>query len=390
MVNKKVCMVTWGHDALDDRIFFKEAFSLQKVYKQVTVLSIGSNSIHHVAGIKVIIVERARFSPLTMWRMWLAAREERAHFYHLHEPELLPIGLFLKILCRVKLIYDVHENLPEMIRDFSRRSKGVAALLAAVFSLIDLVMARCADAILVTSDLWISRYARGGKCVEAIYNYPRTDLFSGDRIPPAVLRRRYGSHRVVLYHGQIGRVRGIAMLIKAAKLAAQRVHGLKLILLGPIFGDSYRAELMGVMREEGVDELVELLDPVPHQQVQNYIALSEVGLIILPPQIVFRESLPIKLFEYMACGVPVVASDLPAIERVVGEIRCGLLVDPTDEKEIARAIAHLLEHPEETKAMGLRGKRAVEEKFNWSQMEARLLTLYGELEEKEKLKGNLC
>jgi glycosyltransferase involved in cell wall biosynthesis len=381
MVSKKVCLVTWGHDPLDDRIFFKEALSLGKVYHQVTILTTGPRKIQQVGVIKVVAVERTRFFPWTMWRLCLAARGERAHFYHLHEPQLLPLALFLRLLYRVKIIYDVHEHLPEMIRDFSTRSRKVAALLAAIFSQVDLTLARCADAVLVTTGLLASRYARIDRRVAVIYNYPRTDLFNGMRTPPVALRQKYASSRIVLYHGQIGRMRNIPLLIEAIKLAAQRVGDLKLLLLGPVFGNSYRAQLLKLLRDEQVYDLVELLDPVPHQQVPDYIALSQVGLVILPPMSVFTKNIPIKLFEYMACGVPVVGSRLPPIEKFVRRANCGLLVDPTDSREIATAIMHLLEHPEEAKAMGLRGQAAVKEAYNWSRMEARLLTLFQELGE---------
>ena len=308
MVSKKVCLVTWGHDPLDDRIFFKEALSLGKVYQQVTILTTGPRKIQQVGEIKVVAVERTRFFPWTMWRLCLAARGERAHFYHLHEPQLLPLALFLRLLYRVKIIYDVHEHLPEMIRDFSTRSRKVAALLAAIFSQVDLTLARCADAVLVTTGLLAYRYARIDRRVAVIYNYPRTDLFNGIRTPPVALRQKYASSRIVLYHGQIGRMRNIPLLIEAIKLAAQRVGDLKLLLLGPVFGNSYRAQLLKLLRDEQVYDLVELLDPVPHQQVPDYIALSQVGLVILPPMSVFTKNIPLNCSSIWPAGFPLWAA----------------------------------------------------------------------------------
>lgn len=373
-------MVTWGHDPLDDRIFYKEALSLRKVYGRVTVLATGPEGVHRVRGVRLVTLGQRGFFPWSMWKMCLAAKGERAHIYHLHEPQLLPLAFFLKVLCRPIVVYDVHEHLPELIRDFSTRSRTAAALLAAFFSLVDLLLAWHADAVVVTTDSLISRYASGRRPVVAIYNYPRTDLFAAGRTPSAALKQRYGSSRVVLYHGQLGRARGISSIIEAAKLAARRVRGLKLLLLGPIFGESYGAELRELVSSEDASRIVEVLDPVPHRQVQDYIAVSEVGLVILPPLAVFTKNIPIKLFEYMACGVAVVGSKLPPIEMFVAPANCGLLVKPDDPAEIAEGIVYLLEHPEEAKAMGLRGCRAIREKYNWARMEARLLDLYRELE----------
>jgi glycosyltransferase involved in cell wall biosynthesis len=78
----------------------------------------------------------------------------------------------------------------------------------------------------------------------------------------------------------------------------------------------------------------------------------------------------------MLVGLPVVASDFPLYKEVVESSRCGLLVDPTRPEEIARAMEHLIEHPQEAKQMGENGRRAVLEKFNWEKESQRLLQIY--------------
>jgi len=89
--------------------------------------------------------------------------------------------------------------------------------------------------------------------------------------------------------------------------------------------------------------------------------------------------LPNKLFEYMACGIPVIASNFQEIRIIVNKSNCGILIDPTNTKEITDAILWLLEHPEEAEQMGENGRRAVEETYNWENMEKRLFEVYEEL-----------
>jgi len=89
--------------------------------------------------------------------------------------------------------------------------------------------------------------------------------------------------------------------------------------------------------------------------------------------------LPNKLFEYMASGKPVVASNFPEMRRIIEEGRCGLLVDPTDPGDIARAVLYLLEHPQEAEEMGRRGRKLVEERYNWEDMEKALGEVYARL-----------
>jgi glycosyltransferase involved in cell wall biosynthesis len=78
----------------------------------------------------------------------------------------------------------------------------------------------------------------------------------------------------------------------------------------------------------------------------------------------------------MACGKPIVGSDLPPISEYVCEANCGILVDPTNVDEVADAINYLMDHPEEANAMGQRGRRAVLDKYNWRNEERKLLNFY--------------
>jgi len=75
----------------------------------------------------------------------------------------------------------------------------------------------------------------------------------------------------------------------------------------------------------------------------------------------------------------VVASDFPLWREVVNKSGCGILVDPLDPRAIATAMAHLLHNPQKAEEMGQRGRRAVEELYNWESEKRKLLTLYEQL-----------
>jgi len=115
------------------------------------------------------------------------------------------------------------------------------------------------------------------------------------------------------------------------------------------------------------------------EDVYAHLAKADIGLVCLHPEPRFMVAWPVKLFEYMAAGLSVVASNFPLWKEIVEGNQCGITVDPLDPKEIAQAIEYLLTHPEEARQMGENGRRAVEEKYNWEMESKKLLGVYSKL-----------
>jgi glycosyltransferase involved in cell wall biosynthesis len=115
------------------------------------------------------------------------------------------------------------------------------------------------------------------------------------------------------------------------------------------------------------------------QQLRDLLSRVRVGLVALHPLPNFLVSQPVKLFEYMAAGIPVVASDFPLWRSIVGEAKCGILVNPLEPAQITAAIKYLLSHAAEAEAMGQRGRTAIEQRFNWGHEEATFLQFYRSL-----------
>ena len=159
-------------------------------------------------------------------------------------------------------------------------------------------------------------------------------------------------------------------MVKAASALSVR-----LTLAGRFESESERAECR---RLHGWD-LVDELGVIDRTGIRRLLDTSKVGLCLLHPTPNYLEALPTKIFEYMAAGVPVIASDFPVIRRILEETGAGLCVDPTDSRAIAESIRSLLADPGRASEMARRGRKAAIERFNWSGEADKLIALYADL-----------
>jgi len=178
----------------------------------------------------------------------------------------------------------------------------------------------------------------------------------------------------VAYAGVISQDRCIKQMVEAMALVPTNLRA-TLKLAGAFSPTDLRSTISKIAGWGNVDEL----GVIDHPSVAALLDDTCAGLIILRPDPNFLESAPIKLFEYMSAGIPVIASDFPAFQEIVGKTKCGLLVNPLDPKSIAGAIEYILEHPAEAEQMGQRGREAVQAKYNWASEERKLLELCCEL-----------
>ncbi|HTC86438.1 MAG TPA: glycosyltransferase [Candidatus Acidoferrum sp.] len=179
---------------------------------------------------------------------------------------------------------------------------------------------------------------------------------------------------VVLYHGGLGPERGIEQLFEAILLVPDAV----LVLLGYGPGEAaYRSRAA----DPALAGRVHVLPAVPPTELLDWVAAADVvAMPIQPTTLNHRLTTPNKLFEALAVGVPVVASDLPGMAGVVRDTGCGLLVDPADPAAIAAAIREILEaSPEERRGYRDRALHAAHSTYNWESQAEHLFDLYSQL-----------
>ena len=299
----------------------------------------------------------------------------RPDLLHAHDSNAL-VPVFLGAWRRrIPFVYDAHDLW--LARPRRDRGRVSFALNHAWYAVVErLLIPRAAATITVSQPIVRHLEARHGLTgVALVPNYP--DLGAA----PAVqdVRRLAGGEQilpdrpVVLYLGGLMGGRGLEQLVDAMATTTSP----QLVLLGE--GQLARP-LLDRADRLGIGDRVHLLAPVPPDEVVAHAASADLGVSpYLPASLNNRYSLPNKLFQYMAAGLPVVASDFPQVRDIVVGSRCGVVADMTDPTAIASAIESVLDDPEEARAMGERGRRAVEERYHWDASARRLLEVYASL-----------
>ena len=366
---RKVVHLTTVHPPFDTRIFHKEAKTLVRAGYEVTLIAQHERD-EVVDGVKIVALPKpknrfTRIFGLTWRAFWLALRQ-KAEVYHFHDPELLPIGVLLKLFSRAKVIYDVHEDVPEQILTKHWIAKHLRRAVATGFNMVEKLLARAMDAAVAATEGIAEKFARFSPVV--VHNYPDLGMLPN----PSIGKDRDG--KVLVYVGGISKLRGAFEMVRALEHLTH-IDGLRLDLIGRFEPGDLEEELQVLPGYRRVRFLGWLRWAEAWQCAQGAVA----GLVLFHPAPNHERSLPNKLFEYMAAGLPVIASNFPLWKEIVEGNKCGLCVDPLNPKEIAKANEYLLAHPEEARRMGENGRRAVVEKYNWDMEGKKPLKLYEEL-----------
>ncbi len=367
MPNVKVCHFTSVHQADDTRIFIKECSSLAKAGYQTFLVATGcrddvKNGVR-IIGVPAVDGGRIRRFTLTAWRTYQSAKRLNADIYHFHDPELLPHGLLLKKQGK-KVIYDVHEDVPEDILTKDWIPEFVKKVIARSFEWFENWTVKRMDYVIAATPFIYRRFLKEGCPVENVNNYPVRDelLLSHEEVKSKM--------KTVCYVGAIDKHRGIFEMVNAISRTDA-----DLMLAGKFSSNSLREETAKMSGWSQVKELGQL----SRQEVAQLLSASVAGLVIFRHGPNYTHSLPNKIFEYMSASLPVIVSNFPLWKDIVEKNKCGICVNPLDVDEIADAMKWLMDHPEEASVMGECGRKAVVEQFNWERESKKILAVYHQL-----------
>ena len=365
-----VVHLTTVHLPFDTRIFQKECRSLAKEGYRVSLI-VPHVTHESVDGVDIIPLPRFHNRLIRMSRgvreIYRFARRLEADLYHCHDPELMPVGIMLKLSTRARVVYDVHEDYPKNMRSKKWLFPPLRFLASWGMRGCERVTAGLVNGIVAATEHIATRFPP--KRTHVVRNHPLLEMMSHS--PDH--HRKFENNLNLIYTGGITDHRGIQQIVQA--LDYVKTPQARLILLGrnmhPYIADEIRS-MPGYRR-------VEYLGHVPYETMFRHLDSAAIGLICNQPRYGYDLALPNKLFEYMSAGLPIIASNFKSWEEIVKGNDCGIMVDPTSPEEIATAIDYLLSNPGIRRLMGRKARQAVKQRYNWEQEEKKLLKLYREL-----------
>ncbi len=364
----RIAHLTSAHPRDDIRVFLKECRSLAQHGHEVALVVADGQGDETRGGVSIVDVGHSTGRLGRMFRatrrVYRKALELDADIYHLHDPELLPIGLKLKRRGK-KVVFDAHEDVPKQILGKHYLHPWVRRILSWGFAHFEHYVCAHLDGVVTATPHIRNKFLAINPRSVDINNFPMigelestvTWLDKADEI---------------CYVGSIAQIRGVKELVRAMELTCTPAR-LNLV------GGFAEAQIEVEVRTYPGWGKVNVMGVQGRQGVREVLGRSVAGVVTLHPTANYTDSLPIKMFEYMSAGIPVIASDFDLWRTIVQESQCGLCVDPLDPAAIASAIDHLVSQRAEAETMGENGRQAVLMRYNWAREEAKLIDFYDRL-----------
>ena len=273
-----------------------------------------------------------------------------------------------KKLTNSKIIWDCHEDYPSLISTKINRN-GLVKENKSLGSLINLLIKlaiRNVDTVLTITPPLVKKYRKYKKTL-ILPNFPPSNLFNKN-LKNDDIKKRYANKQILIYQGGIKRGRGMGLILSSLDIVKRQIPDLVFVVLG---GEIEKTGWSNESEKFLVDHNDSIITTgwVDYDKMAPYLAQADLGIIMnRPTHYNNRIGLPNKLFEYLACGLPVISSNLPEIKKIIERNECGIILDSEEPKKIAKSIIDFFSNKNKKKVITEKSNN-ISSKYSWERCE---------------------
>jgi len=362
----RICHLSSVHKANDTRLFYRECVTLAQHYDTYLVAVGDSDGEWYGVKVKAIPQHNSRLMRflLNIPHVLIRGLKVNASVYHFHDPELILVGLFLRLLGK-KVIYDIHEDVAKLIA--LKKWVMFPRLVAWVYKLLEAI---CLPFfyLVVSEDAYEQLYERHTTYV--IHNFAFIEKLDSYR-----RNLRNTSDLNLFYIGSIDELYCVFESLESVYLLKLRGYNPKVSIVGSV-SPRIERQIENLPFYNLIKNNITFYGYLSAEEGFQYSIDCSIGLCMVSKNGNSYESYPRKMFEYMGVGLPLITSDFPLYKKVIEKYNCGLCITGNSAIAIADAIEVLIKDQTLRNTMGANGIKAAQEHYNWEKESTKLLSLY--------------
>ncbi|MBI9070459.1 MAG: glycosyltransferase family 4 protein [Melioribacteraceae bacterium] len=313
------------------------------------------------------------FNPRLLYKSVKEYLRFKPDFIHAHDLPMVPIALVLKMLSRVPVIFDMHENYPEALKCFKK--KGIINYIfknPTLSKKLEQVCLKFVNHVFVVVEESKERLVSEGYSAEKVSVVSNTvdlETFITDK-KDETIEKGSKDRFTLVYTGTVSPERGLETPVEAMKFLKNELPEIKLLVIGD--GKSV-SKLKDIIKKYNLEEFVDLVSWPGHENLSKYISIADICIIPQPCNEFIDTTIPHKLFEYMFMSKPVLTSDAKSLKRIVEETGAGKSFISNNPRSFADNVIKMKKNFNQC---GIKGNKAVKEKYNWKREEKVMLDVY--------------
>ena len=374
-MKQRVVHITTVHKRKDSRIFYKECSSLAKAgYEVILIVADGfmneTITLDKDSSVSIIDVglETNRVKKLfrSSYKAFRKSKELKADIYHFHDPDFLIFSTFLKNKTN-RVYFDSHEDFPALMLQRDYIPSYMRRFLFSITTFLEKKCTRKISGVITATETIMEKFQNYGvKHIQVIKNYPILKPFEAE-----IKENKEEVEPIACYVGGLAQVRGVKEMILSCALAK-----VKLFLAGEFDDKEFFSQMKSLPQWDNVT----FFGYVRHEELYEKIYSKAIlGLVLLHSAPNHTNSIPIKQLEYMQARLPVVStSEIAFCREITEKTGCGIVVNPLDIEQIAKAITTICQDKALANQMSKNGYEATKQEYNWVSQERNLIEFYNQ------------